>query len=138
MHAKVQTSYHDDYWLHKEVKDIKRTVPLVVEGVDLDLRLQEFEFASLILSDAFDSPRPLHLKATGKIKFQGKVVKTVNYTDDRTYGHEKYMVDPLTVNNDIARLVGDISLSGLKLNQLLLAPQLAGSLCISHEAVKVR
>ncbi|EHA8590861.1 hypothetical protein COCNU_scaffold026073G000010 [Cocos nucifera] len=132
LHAKVQTSYPDDYWLHKEVKDIKRAVPLVVEGVDLDLRMQEFEFASLILSDAFDSPRPLHLKATGKIKFQGKVVKTINYTDDGKYGHEKKMVDPLMINNDTARVVGDVSLSGLKLNQLLLAPQLAGSLCISR------
>ncbi|XP_038973115.1 protein SUBSTANDARD STARCH GRAIN 4, chloroplastic isoform X2 [Phoenix dactylifera] len=137
LHAKVQTSYLDDYWLRKEVKDVKGAVPLVVEGVELDLRMLEFEFASLILSDAFDSPRPLHLKATGKIKFQGKVVKTINYTDDRIYGHEKNMVDPLMMNSDIARLVGDVSFSGLKLNQLLLAPQLAGSLCISREAVKL-
>lgn len=137
LHTKVQTSYPVDYWRHKEVKDIKRTVPLVVEGVDLDLRMQGFEFASLILSNAFDSPRPLHLKATGRIKFQGKVVKTINDTDDKVFGYQKNMVDPPMINNDIARLVGDVSLSGLKFNQLLLAPQLAGSLCISGEAVKL-
>lgn len=123
--TKVQTSYPDDYWSNRKNVDFWRTMPLVVETVDLDLRMRGFEFASLISSSSFGSPRPLHLKGTGKIKFQGKVVKY-----DINDMHNVQM-------NEKTSLVGEVSLSGIKLNQLMLAPQLAGSLCISHKAVKV-
>lgn len=113
-------------------------MPLIVEGVDLNLRLRDFELANFIFSSTFDSPRTLHLKATGKFKFQGKVVKTSEGIDDdiidcKGNGSEQQIVD-----GDIPSLVGDVSFSGISLNQLMLAPQLTGSLCISHGAVKVR
>jgi hypothetical protein len=34
-------------------------------------------------------------------------------------------------------LVGEVSIAGLKLNQLMLAPQLSGQLSISRESIKV-
>ncbi|KAM0951214.1 hypothetical protein DsansV1_C04g0049581 [Dioscorea sansibarensis] len=125
--TKVQTSYPDDYWSNRKKVDFWRTMPLVVETVDLDLRMRGFEFASLISSGSFGSPRPLHLKGTGKIRFQGKVVKY-----DANDIHNVQMTD-----DEKTSLVGEVSLSGIKLNQLMLAPQLAGSLCVSHNAVKL-
>ncbi|XP_072998908.1 protein SUBSTANDARD STARCH GRAIN 4, chloroplastic isoform X1 [Typha latifolia] len=132
--TKVQTSYVDDYWLHKGIK--RGTVPLLVEGVDLDLRMRGFEFASLFSTSPFESPRPLHLKATGRIKFQGRILKSKNDIE-KFYGSLKNMLDQKMLDCDIPRLVGEISLSGLKLNQLMLAPQLAGVLSISHDSVKL-
>ncbi|URE40528.1 hypothetical protein MUK42_06558 [Musa troglodytarum] len=137
LYTKVQTSYHANHSLCKETANNRRVMPLIVEGVDLNLRLRDFELANFIFSSTFDSPRTLHLKATGKIKFQGKVVKTLKGIDDdivdcKGNGSEQQIVD-----SDIARLVGDVSFSGISLNQLMLAPQLTGSLCISQGAVKL-
>lgn len=135
--TKVQTSYPDDYWLQKQNPDLRRIMPFTVEGIDLDLRLRGFEFANFISSIPFDTPRPLHLKATGRIKFQGKVVKPVTKNDDKIYLFEKDTRDVRINDMDRECLVGDLSLTGIKLNQLLLAPQLAGSLCISQDAIKL-
>jgi len=112
-------------------------MPLIIEGIDLDLRMRGFEFASLVSSSPFDSPRPLHLKATGRIKFQGKIVKPKGNIDEKIIGFEKSSEDIQMIVDDKECLSGELYLSGIKLNQLLLAPQLAGSLCISHEAIKV-
>ncbi|PQM33435.1 uncharacterized protein Pyn_40057 [Prunus yedoensis var. nudiflora] len=73
--SKVQTSYTDEDWLRRRDADAKSAMPFVVEGIDLDLRMRSFEFFNLVSPYPFDSPKPMHLKATGKIKFQGKVLK---------------------------------------------------------------
>ncbi|KAL4579660.1 hypothetical protein LXL04_015816 [Taraxacum kok-saghyz] len=114
--TKVQTSYPHENW-----QNINATTPVVIEGVELDLRMRGFEFFNLVSSYAFDSLRPIHLKATGRIKFQGKVVKPVSIADEQ----------PTKI------LAGDVSITGLKLNQLMLAPQLAGVLSISPACIKL-
>lgn len=80
------------------------------------------------------------MKATGRIKFQGKVAKIepavtadVEQMSRETndLGQEKFGCEKTT-------LIGDVSLTGIKLNQLILAPQLIGSFSISDEKMKVR
>lgn len=125
--TKVQTSYPYESWL-KELDARPPAMPLIVEGVELDLRMHGFEFFNLVSSYAFDSLRPIHLKATGRIKFQGKVVRPISNADEQT---------PLK-DTDVSKiLAGDVSITGLKLNQLMLAPHLAGVLNISPACIKV-
>ncbi|PKA54157.1 hypothetical protein AXF42_Ash018167 [Apostasia shenzhenica] len=121
LYAKIQTCYLDDCLPFEEKLKYQRIMSLIIEGIDLDLRMRGFELASLISYTPFVAPRQLHLKATGRFKFQGKVIMP----DLHLGGDEK------------TRLLGDLSLSGVKLNQLLLAPQLAGSLSISHDSIKL-
>ncbi|KAI7745119.1 hypothetical protein M8C21_032015, partial [Ambrosia artemisiifolia] len=109
--TKVETSYPYENWLDR------KELAVIIEGVELDLRMRSFEIFNLVSSYAFDSLRPIHLKATGRIKFQGKVVK------------------PAAEVSKI--LAGDVLITGLKLNQLLLAPQLAGQLNISPASIKL-
>uniref|UniRef100_A0A5B7AB30 Translocation and assembly module TamB C-terminal domain-containing protein n=1 Tax=Davidia involucrata TaxID=16924 RepID=A0A5B7AB30_DAVIN len=136
--TKVQTSYPDEYWLNREEYEMKAPMPLIVEGVELDLRMRGFEFFNLVSSYPFDSLRPMHLKATGRIKFQGKVIKPFSLADEQVFGSEKHIENVLMKDNgDTHRLVGEASISGLKLNQLMLAPQLVGLLSISHECIKL-
>ncbi|KAL8218910.1 hypothetical protein R6Q57_022283 [Mikania cordata] len=109
--TKVETSYPYENWLNR------KELAVIIEGVELDLRMRNFEIFNLVSSYAFGSLRPVHLKATGRIKFQGKVVK------------------PSAEASKI--LAGDVSITGLKLNQLLLAPNLAGQLNISPACIKL-
>ncbi|KAM5566269.1 protein TIC236, chloroplastic [Rosa sericea] len=136
--SKVLTSYKDKDWLNKRDAETKSAMPFVVEGIDLDLRMRGFEFFSLVSSYPFDSPKPMHLKATGKIKFQGKVLKPFSISNGQEFGSErnKQQVN-MTDTGKTDSLVGEVSISGLKLNQLMLAPQLAGSLSISRECIKL-
>ncbi|KAJ0260266.1 Protein TIC236 [Hirschfeldia incana] len=132
LYTKLDTSYPDqDQCLSYEDFTQVEAMPFVVEGLDLDLRMRNFEFFSLVPSYPFDSPRPTHLKATGRIKFMGKI-KRHSTTDDGDIESEN-CEDAAAVS----RLVGDISISGLKLNQLILAPQLAGLLSVSCDHVKL-
>ncbi|PSS17794.1 Fe(3+) ions import ATP-binding protein like [Actinidia chinensis var. chinensis] len=136
--AKVQTSYSDEYWLNRKEYDVKAAMPLIVEGVELNLRMRGFECFSLVSSYSFDSLRPMHLKATGRIKFQGKVIKPFHITDEQFCCSEKEMEDMrIKDNGDTHSLLGEVSITGLKLNQLVLAPQLAGTLSISRECIKL-
>ncbi|KAB8080215.1 hypothetical protein EE612_000606 [Oryza sativa] len=135
LNTHIQTSYIDDYLLHKEMYQRKKIMPLIVEGVDLDLRMRGFEFAHIASSIPFDSPRPLHLKASGRFKFQGKVVKYSQLVDEKNHGAIQGTIDQSKLENDVSRLVGEISLSGIKLNQLMLAPQSTGFLSISPDSV---
>lgn len=135
LNTRVQTSYIDDYLLNKETYQMKKIMPLIVEGVDLDLRMRGFEFAHIASSIPFDSPRPLHLKASGRVKFQGKIMKASNIADGN--GVLQSNIDQNKLETDVSKLVGDISLSGIKLNQLMLAPQSTGSLSISRDSMMV-
>ncbi|CAN8284278.1 unnamed protein product [Cochlearia groenlandica] len=128
--TKLDTSYQDQCLSHQDFSH-GEAMPFVVEGLDLDLRMRNFEFFSLVTSYPFDSPRPTHLKATGRIKFQGKVERHSCAKDG----------DIESDNSEdaaaISSLVGEISFSSLKLNQLVLAPQLAGHLSVSRDHVKL-
>jgi hypothetical protein len=137
LNTRVQTSYIDDYLLIKETYQMKKIMPLVVEGVDLDLRMRGFEFAHIASSIPFDSPRPLHLKASGRVKFQGKIMKSSNTADGNINGVLQSNIDQNKLETNVSKLVGDISLSGIKLNQLMLAPQSTGFLSISRDSVMV-
>nr|GEW96720.1 embryo defective 2410 isoform 2 [Tanacetum cinerariifolium] len=128
--TKVQTSYPHENWLDRKELDARTAAPVVIEGIELDLRMRGFEFFNLVSSYAFDSLRPIHLKATGRIKFQGKVVTPLSIS----------IADELHNNKDteVSKiLAGDVSIMGLKLNQLMLAPQLAGVLNISRGCIKL-
>lgn len=135
LNTRIQTSYIDDYSPNKEMYQMKKIMPLVVEGVDLDLRMRGFEFAHIASSIPFDSPRPLHLKASGRVKFQGKVLKPSHVVDDKIYGALRSIMDQSKLESDVSMLVGEISLSGIKLNQLMLAPQSTGFLSLSQDSV---
>uniref|UniRef100_A0A2N9EEG8 Uncharacterized protein n=1 Tax=Fagus sylvatica TaxID=28930 RepID=A0A2N9EEG8_FAGSY len=136
--SKIQTSYLDEYWLSRIECGAKSVMPFIVDGLELDLRMRGFEFFSLISSYPFDSPRPTHLKATGRIKFQGNVLKPSSSTNEHNFGFEKN--NQLVEMSDKGKtdgLVGEVLISGLKLNQLMLAPQLVGQLSISRECIKL-
>ncbi|CAN1218527.1 Protein TIC236, chloroplastic [Linum perenne] len=125
--SKIHTSYPDDCQ--------QRDEPLTIEGVELDLRMRGFEFFSLVSSYPFDSPRPTHLKATGKIKFHGKIIKPCAPAEQDLPTEKN--VPHVNVGGFRERLVGEVSLSGLRLNQLMLAPQLSGQLSISSDHIKL-
>ncbi|XP_042477488.1 protein TIC236, chloroplastic-like [Macadamia integrifolia] len=137
-YTRVQTSYPDEYWLNRKVNVLEDAMPFIIEGVDLDFRMRGFEFFSLMSSYPFDSPRPVHLKATGRIKFQGKVLKATGVIDEEIHGvEENFLGRHMTDNEKSTNLVGEVSLSGIKLNQLTLAPQLIGSLSMSRKNIKL-
>lgn len=136
--TKILTSYPDENWLNWRECGIEVAMPFSVEGIELDLRMRNFEFFNLVSSHAFDSLRPVHLKATGRVKFQGKVNKISPITNEQVLSSDKNSEFPLMeVNDDAKSLSGDVSISGLKLNQLMLAPQLAGVLSITSTGIKL-
>ncbi|KAL0553286.1 hypothetical protein IC582_007175 [Cucumis melo] len=131
--SKVQTSYSDKIMLDEEVFDTKRTPSFTIDGVELDLHMRGFEFLSLV-SYIFESPRPMHLKATGRVKFVGKVLRPSS--KDFSNEKSKHQVQPIDEENKNG-LAGEVSISGLKLNQLVLAPKLAGLLSMTRESIKL-
>ncbi|RDY09726.1 hypothetical protein CR513_05851, partial [Mucuna pruriens] len=136
LYMRVQTSYPDDFHLKREEFNTPRAIPFTIDGVELDLRMRGFEFFSLVSAYAMDSPRPLHLKAAGRIKFQGKVLKPNGNISEQNFEMTRQHVQVL--EKGIAdSLVGEVSISGLKLNQLMLAPQLSGLLRVSPERIKL-
>ncbi|OUZ99695.1 Protein of unknown function DUF490 [Macleaya cordata] len=137
LYMKAQTSYPKEDWLNRKSHDLKNAAPLIIEGVELDFRMRGFEFFSLMSSYPFDSPRPMHLKATGRIKFQGKVVPISVSDMEVVSGDTNALGLEMIDDEKKTGLVGEVSLSGIKLNQLMIAPQLVGSLSISHENIKL-
>lgn len=131
LYSKVLTYYPEESWSKEEDYDLKTAKAFIMEGLELDLRMRGFELFNMLSSYPFDSPRPVNLKATGRIKFQGQVTGTLCNTD-QSPGDGRNASDR---NTDV--LVGDVSVSGLKLNQLMLAPQLAGNMSFSRDHIKV-
>ncbi|KAJ4826152.1 hypothetical protein Tsubulata_022923 [Turnera subulata] len=136
LYTNIQTSYPEEYYLDRNEFNAKNAVPFTVEGVELDLRMRGFEFFSLVSPYPFDSPRPTHLKATGKIKFQGKVLKPSNITDEQNLASERNLQSK-QIEGNRESILGEVSVSGLRLNQLMLAPQLVGQLSISRDFMKL-
>lgn len=137
LYSKMQTSYSDENMLDEEVFDEKRTPSCTIDGVELDLHMRGFEFLSLV-SYIFESPRPTHLKATGRIKFVGKVLRPSTGRSSQDFSIEKSKEQLQTIDDDNKNsLDGEVSISGLKLNQLILAPKLAGLLSMTRESIKV-
>ncbi|XP_054788794.1 protein TIC236, chloroplastic-like isoform X2 [Prosopis cineraria] len=135
LYMRVQTSYIDDFPLRREEFYATKTIPFTIDGVELDLRMHGFEFFNLVSPYTFDSLRPLHLKATGRIKFQGKVLKPS--IGDKEQKFEDRHQEQISEKGSADSLVGEVSIAGLKLNQLMLAPQLFGLLRVSPECIKL-
>ncbi|KZV19901.1 hypothetical protein F511_32243 [Dorcoceras hygrometricum] len=139
LYSKVSTSYPDENQLNlRECGKKTVAIPFSVEGVELELRMRNFEFFNLVSPYAFDSLRPVHLKATGRIKFQGKVKEAFPSIDEQVVqSNNTIELPPLEGDKNAKNLSGDVSISGLKLNQLMLAPQLAGVFSITSKGIKL-
>ncbi|KAK7283049.1 hypothetical protein RIF29_12289 [Crotalaria pallida] len=137
LYMKVQTSYSDDFSFKREELYAPRAIPFTVDGVELDLHMRGFEFFSLVSTYTLDFPRPLLLKSTGRIKFQGKVLKPSSTVIEQNSDKNRHHAQMLEKEGSVDSLVGEVSISGLKLNQLMLAPQLSGLLRVSPEGVKL-
>lgn len=135
LYSKMQTSYSDKNMLDEEVF-AKRTPSCTIDGVELDLHMRGFEFLSLV-SYIFESQRPMHLKATGRIKFVGKVLRPSSRSSSQDFCIEKSKQQLQRIDEAKSSLAGEVSISGLKLNQLILAPKLAGLLSMTRESIKV-
>ncbi|XP_068647537.1 protein TIC236, chloroplastic [Aristolochia californica] len=138
INAKVQASYPHD-WLMREDGNIKILEAMTIEGIELDLRMRGFEFFGMISPYSFDLPRPMHLKATGRVKFHGEVVKVKPslVDEEEVLLAQKNVLDGQKTDIQKMQLVGEVSLAGIKVNQLMLAPQLAGTLSVSNDNVKL-
>ncbi|CAL5206377.1 unnamed protein product [Lathyrus oleraceus] len=134
--TRVQTSYLDDLSVKEGDLYAPRAIPFTIDGVEMDLRMRGFEFFNLVSAYTMDSPRPLRLKATGRIKFQGKVLKPSGSISEQNSEINRQHVQTLEKGSSDS-LVGEVSISGLKLNQLMLAPQLSGLLRVSPERIKL-
>jgi len=135
LYLKVQTSYSDNFSLRREEFNAPRTIPFIVGGVDFDLHMHGFEFFSLVTPYMLDFPRPLILKAAGRVKFQGNLLKPSTTIIKQNFDKNEKL--HMLEKGSSYRLVGEVSISGLKVNQLMLAPQLSGSLSVSPEYIKV-
>ena len=64
-------------------------------------------------------------------------MKSSNTADDKIKGVLQSNIDQNKLETNASKLAGNISLSGIKLNQLMLAPQSTGFLSISRDSVMV-
>jgi hypothetical protein len=136
LYIKVRTSRSDDISLTREEFCPKAT-PFTFDGIEFDLNMHGFEFFRLVTTYTLDFPKPLLLKATGRVKFQGKLLEPSCAMLEQNFDKDGELLHILE-NGSAYCLVGEVSISGLKLNQLMLAPQLSGLLRISPECIKVR
>lgn len=135
--TKIQIAYPHLHCLTRKNSDPVVAVAPDILGFDADLRLRGFDILGLSYFGSIGSPKSMHMKLSGKTKFQGRVVK-FRSVDEKVTAQEE---DSSYVECDgikASRLVGDVLLSGIKLNQLLVAPQLTGSFDISSQCFKVQ
>ena len=136
LYSKVQTSYADENMLGDEAFDAKKTPSCTIDGVELDLHMRGFEFLSF--DSIFESPRPTHLRASGRVKFVGKVLSPSTGSSSQDFSIEKRKQQVQIIDDEnINSLAGEVSISGLKLDQLILAPKLVGLLSMTRESIKV-
>lgn len=115
------------------VPKVKLATMPSVTGLEVDMRLDGFDLMgvqSLCFGEAFSPPQSMHMNVYGKIKFDGHV------PDKETSSLEGLQSD-LSLERNLTNMIGDVSLSGLKLNQFVVAPNLIGSLHISPTALKL-
>ena len=116
-----------------------RPSPPEIEGLDFDVRMRGFDFLGLISPNLSGTPLSItsegvHTKLTGRAKFQGRVVKSEKGSG--ILSREKPMKVE-TNSKEVSGVTGEILLSGLKLNQLLVAPHLSGNMEIFPTKFKV-
>ncbi|KAJ7565427.1 hypothetical protein O6H91_02G060300 [Diphasiastrum complanatum] len=109
-----------------------------VEGLDADLRLRAFDVMRLTASSpplSLPSSDDPHVKVSGRLKLHGRVTEGMPSPFKDLLNGQKG--SPAFGLGDNFGMVGDVWLSGIKLNQLLIAPQLAGSLEVSPTSFKL-
>ncbi|XP_012571674.1 protein TIC236, chloroplastic-like isoform X2 [Cicer arietinum] len=136
LYVKVQTSYSDDFSLTRKEFCSPRTVPFTVDGIEFDLHMYEFEFFNLVTTYPLDIPRPLLLKATGRVKFQGKLLEPSCTMMEQNFDQNGQHLHILEIGSGDC-VVGEVSISDFKLNQLMLAPNLSGLLRVSPKCIKL-
>ncbi|CAM6097615.1 unnamed protein product [Calypogeia fissa] len=138
--TKIHTLYPPILRTEVRTFEYKPAPPPVVEGLDLDLKLRGFDVVGLVPPSSSLADLS-HMKVTGKVKFNGQVPKprpkVVSDGEESVQTKEELKSSVAPSGNEISGLVGEVSLSGLKLNQLLVAPHLTGSLEVSPSSFKV-
>ncbi|KAF3780354.1 hypothetical protein EJ110_NYTH39403 [Nymphaea thermarum] len=140
IYLKLLTSYPNELLVdQRRPEHLKNPAPPVIDGVELDLRLRGFDIVNLVSSDLFGTPKPLHVKATGRIKLQGLVTRSPNAVDGKgALGSKRNMNGTHVVaEQGPSVLIGDVLLSGIRLNQLMIAPHLVGSVNVSQDNMKL-
>lgn len=138
--AKIHTAYRHILRARDRSLSELRPSPPEIEGLDFDVRMRGFDFLGLISSNLSGTPlsftsEGVHTKLTGRAKFQGRVVKSEEGLGNLS--REKPMKVE-TKSQQVSGVIGEILLSGLKLNQLLVAPHLSGNMEIFPTKFKVR
>ena len=92
--------------------------------------MRGFDFLGLISPNLSGTPlsftsEGVHTKLTGRAKFQGRVVKSEEESEKMSKGKPMKVE---TNSQEVSGVTGEILLSGLKLNQFLVAPHLSGSM----------
>ncbi|CAI8599704.1 unnamed protein product [Vicia faba] len=136
LYMKAQTTNSDDFSHTSEELCAPKVIPFICDKIELDLNMHEFEFFRLVTTYTLDFPRPLLLKATGRVKFQGKLLEPSYTVMEQNFDENGQHLHMLEKGSPDC-LVGEVSISGLKLNQLVLAPQLSGSLRVSPKYIKL-
>ncbi|MCO5581693.1 hypothetical protein L7F22_035582 [Adiantum nelumboides] len=130
MSAKIQTAYPPvSSERSKKSLDLGPSPP-EIEGLDVDLRMRGFDCLGLVSPNLCGTAIPsttegIHAKLTGRAKFQGRVVKLSQNLQPMDSSRNQKIE---TANQQVSGVTGEILLSGLKLNQFLVAPHLSGSM----------
>ncbi|XP_057851125.2 protein SUBSTANDARD STARCH GRAIN 4, chloroplastic isoform X2 [Cryptomeria japonica] len=130
--TKIEIAYPNLLYSENNSSDFKHAFAPDIRSVDADLRLRGFDILGLFPFAPIGSSKPMHMKLTGRTKFEGHVVKSLERSVN-----EKVAWQDDCVGMKASGLVGEVHLSGIKLNQLLVAPQLTGSLDISPQSFKL-
>lgn len=137
--AKIHTTYPPLFSERGDKSKDLRPSPPEIEGLDFDLRMRGFDCLGLVSPNIPGALLPsategIHTKLTGRAKFQGRVVKPLENFNNMD-GRRNQIIE--TGNQQLSGVTGEILLSGLKLNQFLLAPHLSGSMDIFPTKFKV-
>ncbi|KAI5082263.1 hypothetical protein GOP47_0002006 [Adiantum capillus-veneris] len=130
--AKIHTAYPTATF-ERRVKSLDLgPSPPDIEGLDVDLRMRGFDCLGLVSPNLSGIAIPsategIHTKLTGRAKFQGRVVKLSENVEIMESSRNQKIE---AANQQGSGVTGEILLSGMKLNQFLVAPHLSGSMDI--------
>lgn len=105
----------------------------LIEGCDISLNVQGADLMSLVgQGDTATSsvPSPFRLKVHGRTRFKGELTKKPKDVRDSAVRHGR--------NPVLGTYEGELTLNGVKLNQLSIAPQLKGKLELSPSSILLR